>query len=324
MKDQLPTYTITIEDPNSPEDLGIEQIAFTSNPAIVVKGVAFASQQKVMQFTDDLKYRITAPAMIPMEIYRRDESGEYFVQFTESEIEKIFVKFMQNLGKVKNVFNLEHNQAVTVPAFVLETWLVEDSKTDKAFTKWGIDVPVGTMMLTAQITDKEYYHKLVSSGQTGFSIEGFLGMFAEILEEQKNPEKNMFKLPDGEHLIGDKTYIVKDGEVVEIIDAKEEMAGECNCGGPKKEEMAEVEPIVDEVPAQVITTEQIEALIEQKLAELYDVIAELKAQILKTEVPVEEVTLVAQKMSVHETFAVLRKQEKEALDARIAKNKNKN
>ncbi len=46
-------------------------IAFTSSPAIKVRGLAFSSEKKML-FADDVKYRITAPALIPMDIYRRD------------------------------------------------------------------------------------------------------------------------------------------------------------------------------------------------------------------------------------------------------------
>ena len=79
-KDNLPVYKITIDPEYSEngEDLGIEQIAFTSTPAIKVMGMAFNSQVKPMIFTDDLKYRIVAPALIPMEIYRKDdEDGKH-------------------------------------------------------------------------------------------------------------------------------------------------------------------------------------------------------------------------------------------------------
>ncbi len=62
MTKDLPIYKITIDPEYSDgEDLGIEQIAFTSNPAIKVKGMAF-SQEVKMLFADDLKYRVTAPA----------------------------------------------------------------------------------------------------------------------------------------------------------------------------------------------------------------------------------------------------------------------
>ena len=60
-----------------------------SGSAIKVKGMAFNQSQRMI-FADELKYRITAPAMIPMEIYRNDENDEeYYVQFTAETIEQI-------------------------------------------------------------------------------------------------------------------------------------------------------------------------------------------------------------------------------------------
>ena len=161
MVNDLPVYKITIDPEYSDgENLGIEQIAFTSNPAIKVKGLAFSNVAKHF-FADELKYRVTAPAMIPMEIYRRDDdAGEYYVQFEADTIEQIHVKFMQDLQN-RNVFNLEHDQNKEVPAYILEAWIVENPTQDKAFTTYGIEVPKGTLMLTAQVTDKDNYNLFV-------------------------------------------------------------------------------------------------------------------------------------------------------------------
>jgi hypothetical protein len=217
MVNDLPIYKITIDPEYSDgEDLGIEQIAFTSNPAIKVKGMAFSNVTKRF-FSDELKYRVTAPAMIPMEIYRRDdEAGEYYVQFEEETIEQIYVKFMRDLQN-RNVFNLEHDPSKEVPAYILEAWIVENPTQDKAFTTYGIEVPKGTLMLTAQITDAEYYNKLVKDEQLGFSIEGFLGM-----KLSNQLTKYNMNFPDGEHLIEGKIYVVKDGQVVEIKEVEKE------------------------------------------------------------------------------------------------------
>ena len=239
MNKDMPIYKITIDPEYSDgEDLGIEQIAFTSKPAIKVKGMAF-NQAKRMIFADNVKYRITAPAMIPMEIYRKDDS-EYMVEFTVDAIAKIHEKFMSDLRN-RDLFNLEHDTSKTVPAYILETWVVDQPKLDKAFSTFGIEVPKGTLMVTAQITDKEYYAELVANDQVGFSIEGFLGLK---LTEQLN--KYTMKLPDGEHLIEDKIYIVKDGEVVEIKEVEKE----------PKEEVVEEEMSTDEVKMEDTTVEE--------------------------------------------------------------------
>jgi hypothetical protein len=238
MTKDIPVYKITIDPEYSDgEDLGIEQIAFTSQPAVITKGMAFDENKKLF-FSDEKKYRVVAPAMIPMQIYRNDdEDGEYFVSFDQNTIEQIHSKFMQDLSN-RDVFNLEHDTDKTVPAYVLEAWLVgSDPKKDKAYSSYGIEVPEGTLMITAQVTDKDYYNELVNNEQIGFSIEGFLGLK---LRNQLN--KYNMKLPDGEHTIEDKIYVVKDGEITEIRDV-EITANEEEV---KEEEIALEETVVEE------------------------------------------------------------------------------
>ena len=251
MTKDLPIYKITIEDEYADgENLGIEMIAFTSTPAIKVRGLAFSSEKKML-FADDVKYRITAPAMIPMDIYRRDsEEGDYYVQFTADVIEKIHAKFMADLRN-RDIFNLEHDTEKKVPAYILETWIVDNPTKDKAFSTFGIEVPEGTLMVTAQVTDPEYYNKLVEEGQVGFSIEGFLGLK---LSEQLN--LNTMKLPDGEHTIEDKIYVIKDGEVVEIKEVEKEPTEEVVEEEMSTEEVAMEETTVEETTEESTTTEE--------------------------------------------------------------------
>lgn len=325
MTKDLPVYKITIEPEYSDgEDLGIEQIAFTSNPAIKVKGMAFNQSQKLL-FADNLKYRITAPAMIPMEIYRRDDdSGEYYVQFTAETIEQIHSKFMQDLRN-RDIFNLEHDQSQQVPAYILESWIVENPKEDKAFSTFGIEVPKGTLMLTAQITDKEYYNELVKNEQVGFSIEGFLGL--KLSNQIK--QNNMNKLPDGEHLIEGKIYVVKGGEIIEIKDApKEEVAMEDTV--VEEEVTTETEPIDEQPAPEELATEEVKKeemavdvatdaeavlaivspVIEEQVNNLLKIIADLKSQIedmLAEETTTEEALKSEVKMSIAEKFSALNK-----------------
>jgi len=252
MLKDLPIYKITI-DPEYGEgqDLGIEQIAFTDSPAVRVKGLAFSNVEKRF-FSDNLKYRVTAPAMIPMEIYRRDdESGDYYVQFTEETIEQIYVKFMRDLQN-RNVFNLEHDKEQSVPAYILESWIVENPKQDKAFTTYNIEVPKGTLMLTAQVTDVDYYNELVKNEQVGFSIEGFLGM-----KLSKHINKYNMNFPDGEHTIEGKIYVVKDGELTEIKDVVEEAMAEVTEEVTEEVAMEDTAVTEEEVVEEEVETEEV-------------------------------------------------------------------
>lgn len=293
---ELPIYTITIdpEYAEGGEDLGIEAIAFTSKPAIKVKGMAFNQQTKALAFKDGLKYRITAPAMIPMEIYRRDDDTdeEYMVKFTVEEIDAMHSKFMQQLVNSAK-FNLEHNEEKKVPAYILEAWLVDKPELDKAYTTYGIEVPAGTLMLTAQITDIEYYNKLVEEDQVGFSIEGFMGM--------KLKSKYNMQLPDGEHLIEGKIYVVKDGQVVKFKEEEkvEETIPEEEVA--MAETVVEEEEVVEEETMAVdpaMDAEAVLAIVQPMIAEQINsvlaIVAELKSQLeeaLGAETEEEEETI---------------------------------
>jgi hypothetical protein len=316
-KKNIPTYQITIDPAyaENGEDLGIEQIAFTATPAIKVKGMAFSSQAKPLFFSDELKYRITAPALIPMEIYRFDEDSkeEYNVKFTKEEIELIHGKFMKQMVN-RDLFNLEHDQSKTVPAYVLEAWIVDTPMEDKAYSSFGIEVPEGTLMVTAQVTDKEYYAELVSQEQIGFSIEGYLGMK---LKEQTKTNIQMNKLPDGEHTIEDKIYVVKDGEIIEIrevekVEASEEVALEdtvveetVTAEIPAEEETMAVDPVVDAEAILAI----VKPVMDEQMNALLAMIADLKNQleeVLSAEVE-DEVVSEAVAMSAQQRFSSVNK-----------------
>jgi hypothetical protein len=328
MTKDIPVYKITIDPEYSDgEELGIEQIAFTSQPAVITKGMAF-DENKRLFFSDDLKYRVVAPAMIPMQIYRKDdEDGEYFVSFDQTTIEQIHSKFMQDLSN-RDVFNLEHDTDKTVPAYVLEAWLVgSDPKKDKAYSSYGIEVPEGTLMITAQVTDKDYYNELVNNEQIGFSIEGFLGLKLrnQLNKINMNRKAKMNALPDGEHTIEDKIYVVKDGEITEIRDVEitanedevkeEEIALEETVVEEEEEELEEI--IKDEEEEKMTVdpaadADAILAIVQPLLTDhenkLLALIADLRNRIEEMIAENEEVVEVeATKLSSHQAFSKVSK-----------------
>ena len=312
MTKDIPIYKITIDPEYSDgEELGIEQIAFTSTPAIITKGMAFDENKKLF-FSDDLKYRVVAPAMIPMEIYRNDEDGdEYYVQFSVETIENIHSKFMQDLSN-RNVFNLEHDTDKTVPAYVLESWIVDTPMEDKAYSSYGIEVPKGTLMVTAQVTDKDYYNELVANEQIGFSIEGFLG-----LKLSKQLNKYNMKLPDGEHLIEGKLYIVVDGEVTEIRDvpvaAEEEITEEIALETVVEEEVIEETPATEEMAIDPAADAEailaiVQPVIDEQINAIIAMIADLRNHMEEVMSEGEEVVEVeATKLTQHDKFSMVSK-----------------
>ena len=317
-------FLISIKDINGNinEDLGIELISFVKNPAIMIKGLAFNShQQKKIKFsTDEIKMRIIAPAMIPMDIYRfeEEENEEYEVQFTEEVIEEIRNKFMANLTN-RNIFNLEHSQEIC-PAYILETWIVgNDPKADKSYSEFGIEVPKGTMMVMSQITDKDYYDKLVANEQCAYSIEGMFGFsnlkLSDIINKNKNKINMELMLPDGEHTIGEKIYIVKDGKVLEIKDVikaeetpveetkiEEEVKAE-EVIEEKVEEEIKAEEVIEETKTEMAIDEaEVMTILQPKLDEIYKMIADLTAK-LEDKESIEEVIETPVAMNIHQKFS---------------------
>lgn len=215
--EEIPIFEVSINPEHSTgeNELGMDEIAFTSDPAIMVKGVAFRSQENKELFADKKKYRITAPAMIPMDIYRSDDEGEYEVRFTEDNIEDIFVKFMSDLRN-NDLFNIEHQENERAPAYILEAWLVDNPKKDKAFSTFGIDVPKGTLMITAQITDQEFYEEIVVNERFGFSIEAFLGLIEPTKLSNQQTHNNMQLENEQKFSVNGKEFQIVDGVPVEV------------------------------------------------------------------------------------------------------------
>jgi len=324
---QKPKYKVTIDDEYSDgEDLGWSRTAFTSKPAIVIKGNAFAAQDrpKEMFFADKVKYRIAAPLMIPMEIYRNDEMGEYYVEFTEKNIEDIHKKKMKTLSTNKGLFNLEHDNGEIVPAYLLEVWIVDNPEKDRSFSTFGVKVPKGTLFGVVQITDKEYYNELVANEQTGFSIEGFLGLSLEDIENKynKNKDTKMAEnvLPEGAKFqIEDKWYEVKDGKVVEVVEAEKEVAAAEDAPAEdekekevemaeevvedkKEEEVAMAEEVVEE---EVVMADEVAAAdsyskeeVDAKFDEIYKMLADIK-----NEEVIEDEAIAEVAMNAHDRFA---------------------
>jgi hypothetical protein len=317
MTDKLPRYEISIDpkDSQDGEKLGITQVAYTDDPAIITKGLAFNG--KKMKYSDELKMRVAAPALIPnLPIYRFDEEfGEYEVIFSKETIEELRADFMLNKGSV--VFNLDHDATKEAPSYILDSWITGDPKTDPSFTKYGVELPEGSWFVVSQFTDKDYFQsEIIDKDRAAYSIEGFLGLALSKIKQKLKTEKmeeNVLMLPDGEHTIGEKVYVVENGVIIEIKDdvvleeKVEEKVEEVEVELTDDEDEVDDKKVIDEIALEVelaedevveevveeeITDEQVNAeifkLMQPKFDEIYLVIAELKTLIETDKVKEEE------------------------------------
>lgn len=318
----LPQYKISI-NPELAEDgerMGISQIAYTATPAIITRGLAFDEQiKKTMKYADTLKYRLAAPILIPdLPIYREDdELGKYEVIFDRETIEQLYADFMLNKGKA--AFNLDHNTTLEAPSFILESWLTGPSATDPSFTKYGIELPEGSVFVVSQFTDKEYFQKeIIEKDRLGYSIEGFLGLALNTITKQLKQNKmtkqkfEMAKLEDGTQIwiskmevgadvfiidenmdkapIFDGEHVLTSGETVVTVDGKiTEIKPKAEAAPVAQDAVVLADaPVVDAAPVADAPTEAapvvadeaaILAVVQPKLDELYKLIADLKTLI---------------------------------------------
>jgi len=323
--DGLPVYKITIDKEYSEngEDLGVDQIAFTSNPAIQVKGFAFESQEpKKLFFKDEVKMRIAAPSMIPMDIYRKDDDGtEYYVEFTAEVIEEIHSKMMANL-KTKDLFNLEHDADKKVPAYVHEILLV-DSEAKQKYIKdeYDIDTKLGSQFVVSQITDKDYYNSLVENEQFAYSIEGFLGLKLN-KHKMNNPtfelEGKFYELVDGVPVevkaseevvteevaepvaeVAEEVALEEDKEEEVAAQEEEEMAQDGKEEEEEEKEKMAVDPEADAEAIMAIVAPALDAL----RAEILEALAEKQNE--EEEVVEEEVEMQETQLSITERFGAI-------------------
>ena len=141
------------------------------------------------KFSADEDQRIViGPSMIPDIIIPRvdpDTKEKYSVRFSKETIAKIAEKFMRELRN--NQTNVQHNEANGAGSYVKESWIVE-TKDDKANTKYGLDVPVGTWMVAMRVEDPAVW-KMVKEGKlNGFSIEGDFMSKEDYEQYQKDRE----------------------------------------------------------------------------------------------------------------------------------------
>jgi hypothetical protein len=71
---------------------------------------------------------------------------------------------------------------------VVESWLIEDSKSDKS-QLYGFNLPKGTWMISMKVDNDEVWQDVKDGKVKGFSIEGYFADKLEMsLEQQKKQE----------------------------------------------------------------------------------------------------------------------------------------
>ncbi len=173
------------------EASGIEAISLVETPAIESNFIALNKHEILLKEVDAEKQILMGAALIPDKtIYRRNENDEeYQIYFSKDTVRKASELFFKKSNHKNATF--EHKDKINNTTIV-ESWIVEDKAKDKTALH-GLDVPVGTWMVSMKIEDKELYNKAKSGEIKGFSIEGY---FADKYDMSKQKNETINKLKE--------------------------------------------------------------------------------------------------------------------------------
>jgi hypothetical protein len=152
---------------------GIEAVSLVRFPAIEENFIYLSAlEDKKMAFaTDEDKQMLIGPALIPDKLIMRldDDNEEYDVFFSKETVRQAMELFMKEART--NEHTLEHNSKIE-GVTVIESWLIEDKKMDKA-ALYGFNLPIGTWMLSVKVNNDAIWQKVKNKEVRGFSIEGY-------------------------------------------------------------------------------------------------------------------------------------------------------
>ena len=173
---------------NEDEELsGVDAISVVEQPAIEEDFVALKNQQQEIKLAEVSaeKRILMGAALVPGKpIYRSNGEEEFYIFFSKDTVVKASQMFLKRGNQSKAT--LEHAEAIGGMT-VVESWLVEDDVHDKS-RKYGLNVPVGTWMVSMKVDNDEVWNDYVKTGKVkGFSIEGY---FADKLQRPQDKQKD--------------------------------------------------------------------------------------------------------------------------------------
>ncbi len=201
---------------------GIQAISIVEAPAIEEDFIALKEEERVeLKTIDEDKRVLLGAALVPNKpIYRRSGEDEYYIYFSQDTVRKASELFFINGNQ--NKATLEHQIDITGLS-VVESWIIEGEQ-DKS-KMYGMDLPVGTWMVSMKVHNDEIWNDYVKSGKVkGFSIEGY---FVDKVEASKQDPEELEaekKLKDIEDVILSALGSVKLGSAKELNQVSKEMS----------------------------------------------------------------------------------------------------
>ena len=187
------------------ELFGISAISVVENPAIEEPFIALKKEDQVRLAEVSKEKRILmGAALIPNKpIYRKNGEQEFYIFFSKETIVKSSQLFLKS-GK-QGQATMEHATEKLEGMTVVESWIIEDEVHDKS-RKYGLDMPVGTWMVSMKCDNDEVWAKVKENKIRGFSIEGY---FADRLSNRPL-DKQVDQLTEEDKLLNEIIDVLKE------------------------------------------------------------------------------------------------------------------
>ena len=171
---------------------GVFAISLVESPAIEENFVALSSQEIELKVINEEKRIVVGFALVPEKrIYRRQNGKEFNIYFTKETVAQAAELYMKKLNL--NNFTLEHESKTSV-VNVIESWVVEDPKHDKA-NIYNLDPKGGEWVVMSKIYNDDVWNDVKEGKFKGYSIEAMFSGFEQLAsKEESEAEETLRKL----------------------------------------------------------------------------------------------------------------------------------
>lgn len=193
MNTTLPIYDIVIDD----NSIGLTAISLVDEPAIMQDFIAFKEQsiEQMIWMSSRDKHEIVSPILIPNQlILRKAEDGSlYYIRWTKETIAMAAEKYIAN-GLFNNFTvmhptfynkNMKYTDALEKDIYMLRMWTIDNVETDDANTKYGFNLPEGTLMVHLKVHNRKIWSQVKNGELRGLSIECFSNMVKDTNNDVK-------------------------------------------------------------------------------------------------------------------------------------------
>jgi hypothetical protein len=168
-------------------EAGINAVSVVESPAIEENFIALKKHEVELKEVDAEKRILMGAALVPnKQIYRRNKDKEFYIYFSEDTVRKASELFLMRSNQ--NNATLEHERKMLDGMSVVESWIIEDEKTDKS-RLYNFNLPKGTWMISMKVNNDDVWQKVKDGEVKGFSIEGhFVDKYEMSLQQNEEDE----------------------------------------------------------------------------------------------------------------------------------------